>query len=188
MTHTQTRILWASILVITAAITAFLPQLCRSSELGTHSFPSIYGGRIDTKQWQGKPYLVVNTASQCAFTKQYADLQKLYDTYRDSGFGIIAIPSDDFNQEFDSNAEIKSFCALNYDIDMPMSETLAVTGAQAHPFFKAVRAQSGFTPRWNFNKILIGSNGQVLATWGASTRPLSQKLTHAIDAELDKHR
>ena len=65
---------------------------------------------------------------------------------------------------------------------------MAVTGAQAHPFFKAVRAQSGFTPRWNFNKILIGSSGQVLATWGASTRPLSQKLTHAIEEELDKHR
>lgn len=184
MTHTQTRILWATILVITAAITAFLPQLCRSSELGTHSFPSIYGGRIDTKQWQGKPYLVVNTASQCAFTKQYADLQKLYDTYRNAGFGMVAVPSDDFNQEFDSNAEIKSFCALNYDIDMPMSETLVVTGAQAHPFFKAVRAQSGFVPKWNFNKVLVGGNGQVLATWGASTRPLSQKLTRLIEAEL----
>ena len=72
-------------------MTAFLPQSGRSSELETYSFPSIYGGRIDTKQWQGKPYLVVNTASQCAFTKQYADLQKLYDTYRDAGFGIIAI-------------------------------------------------------------------------------------------------
>ena len=127
---------------------------------------------------------MVNTASQCAFTKQYADLQKLYDTYRDAGFGMIAVPSDDFNQEFDSNAEVKSFCALNYDIDMPMSETLAVTGAQAHPFFMAVRAQSGFAPAWNFNKILIGGDGQVLATWGASTRPLSQKLTRMIEAEL----
>ncbi|MDA9995058.1 glutathione peroxidase [Planktomarina temperata] len=122
--------------------------------------------------------------SQCAFTKQYADLQKLYDIYRDAGFGMIAVPSDDFNQEFDSNAEVKSFCALNYDIDMPMSETLAVTGAQAHPFFMAVRAQSGFAPAWNFNKILIGGDGQVLATWGASTRPLSQKLTRMIEAEL----
>ena len=172
MIQTQTRNFWVAILVITAAMTAFLPQSGRSSELGTYSFPSIYGGRIDTKQWQGKPYLVVNTASQCAFTKQYADLQKLYDTYRDAGFGMIAVPSDDFNQEFDSNAEVKSFCALNYDIDMPMSETLAVTGAQAHPFFMAVRAQSGFAPAWNFNKILIGGDGQVLATWGASTRPL----------------
>ena len=68
---------------------------------------------------------------------------------------MVAVPSDDFNQEFDSNAEIKNFCALNYDIDMPMSETLAVTGAQAHPFFKAVRAQSGFAPKWNFNKVLV---------------------------------
>lgn len=176
--------LWATIFVIASAIAAVTPRFGRASELTTYSFPSIYGGHIDTKQWQGKPYLVVNTASQCAFTKQYADLQKLYDIYRDAGFGMIAVPSDDFNQEFDSNAEVKSFCALNYDIDMPMSETLAVTGAQAHPFFMAVRAQSGFAPAWNFNKILIGGDGQVLATWGASTRPLSQKLTRMIEAEL----
>ena len=129
---------------------------------------------------------MVNTASQCAFTKQYADLQKLYDTYRSAGFGMVAVPSDDFNQEFDSNAEIKSFCALNYDIDMPMSETLVVKGAHAHPFFKAVHAQSGFVPKWNFNKVLVGGNGQVLATWGASTRPLSQKLTRLIEAELSQ--
>ena len=184
MTQRQTRIVWATILLIAASIAAGLPRLSGASELGAYSFPSMDGGLIHTKQWQGKPYLVVNTASQCAFTKQYTDLQKLYDTYRGAGFGMVAVPSDDFNQEFKSNAEVKNFCALNYDIDMPMSETLTVTGAQAHPFFKAVRAQSGFTPRWNFNKILIGGNGQVLATWGASTRPLSQKLTRLIEAEL----
>jgi len=186
MKHKQTGILWATLVVIVVSIATVVPRLGGASDLGTHIFPSIYGGRIDTKQWQGKPYLVVNTASQCAFTKQYADLQKLYDTYRSEGFGMVAVPSDDFNQEFDSNAEIKNFCALNYDIDMPMSETLAVTGAQAHPFFKAVRAQSGFVPKWNFNKVLVGGNGQVLATWGASTRPLSQKLTRLIEAELSK--
>ncbi|MDA8540735.1 hypothetical protein N9K50_03325, partial [Planktomarina temperata] len=134
MIRKHTLFLWATIFVIASASAAVTPRLGHASELATYSFPSIYGGRIDTRQWQGKPYLVVNTASQCAFTKQYADLQKLYDTYRDAGFGMIAVPSDDFNQEFDSNAEVKSFCALNYDIDMPMSETLAVTGAQAHPF------------------------------------------------------
>jgi glutathione peroxidase len=159
MRHKQIGLLWATLVVIVASIATVVPRLGGASDLGTHIFPSIYGGLIDTKQWQGKPYLVVNTASQCAFTKQYADLQKLYDTYRSAGFGMVAVPSDDFNQEFDSNAEIKSFCALNYDIDMPMSETLAVTGAQAHPFFKAVRAQSGFVPKWNFNKVLVGGNG-----------------------------
>ena len=163
-----------------------VPNAVASSEIENYTFPSIYSGTIDTKQWQGKPYLVVNTASQCAFTKQYASLQKLYDKYREAGFGMIAVPSDDFNQEFDSDAEVKSFCELNYDIDMPMSETLSVRGEDAHPFFKAVKADSGFAPKWNFNKILIGGDGQVIETWGSLTRPLAAKLTKLIEDELSK--
>ena len=88
------------------------------AEIVDISFPSIYGGKIETQQWAGKPYLVVNTASMCAFTRQYATLQKLYDDYREAGFGMVAVPSDDFNQELSSDAEIKDFCELIYDIDM----------------------------------------------------------------------
>ena len=163
-----------------------LPMAVVAGEIEYYTFPSIYGGTIDTKQWQGKPYLVVNTASQCAFTKQYASLQKLYDKYREAGFGMVAVPSDDFNQELDSDAEVKSFCELNYDIDMPMSETLSVRGENAHPFFRAVKAESGFAPKWNFNKVLVGSDGQVIDTWGSLTRPLAAKLTMAIEDELSK--
>ena len=135
-----------------------------ASEISNTSSPSIYGGKIGTKQWVGKPYLVVNTASMCAFTRQYTTLQKLYDSYRDAGFGMIAVPSNDFNQELSSDAEIKDFCELNYDIDIPMSETLSVKGVSAHPFFKAVNAEVGFVPSWNFNKILIGIDGDVVRT------------------------
>ena len=113
-------------------------------------------------------------------------LQELYDKYREAGFGMVAVPSDDFNQELDSDAEVKKFCELNYDIDMPMSETLSVRGQQAHPFFKAVKAQSGSAPTWNFNKILIGGNGEIIDTWGSLTSPLLTKLTRAIDYELSK--
>jgi glutathione peroxidase len=165
---------------------SILPNTVGAGEIEYYTFPSIYGGSIDTKKWQGKPYLVVNTASQCAFTKQYASLQKLYDKYRDAGFGMVAVPSDDFNQELDSDAEVKRFCELNYDIDMPMSETLSVRDQDAHPFFKAVKAQSGFVPKWNFNKILISGDGQVIDTWGSLTRPLAAKLTSAIEDELLK--
>ena len=69
---------------------------------------------------------------------------------------------------------------------MPMSETLSVRGQEAHPFFKAVKAQNGFAPTWNFNKILIGGNGEVIDTWGSTTRPMSDKLTAAIEGELSK--
>ena len=76
--------------------------------------------------------MVVNTASMCAFTRQYVSLQKLYDNYREAGFGMVEVPLDDFNQELSSYAEIKDFCELNYDINMPMSETLLVKEASAH--------------------------------------------------------
>ena len=161
-----------------------LPNTVVAGGIEYYTFPSIYGRTIDTKQWQGKPYLVVNTASQCAFTKQYASLQELYDKYRKAGFGMVAVTTDDFNQELDSDAEVKNFCEINYDIDMPMSETLSVRGQQAHPFFKAVKAQSGSAPTWNFNKILIGGNGEIIDTWGSLTSPLLTKLTRAIDGAM----
>ena len=186
MRDTYTSILRRAALAFGLLTASAVPTAVASSEIEYYTFPSIYGGTIDTKQWQGKPYLVVNTASQCAFTKQYASLQKLYDKYRDAGLGMIAVPSDDFNQEFDSDAEVKSFCELNYDIDMPMSETLSVRGQDAHPFFKAVKAEIGFAPKWNFNKILVGVDGHVIETWGSLTRPLAAKLTKVIEDELSK--
>jgi len=165
---------------------SLLPTAVGAREIATHTFASIDGGTIDTEQWQGKPYLVINTASLCGFTKQYAGLQKLYDEYRIQGFGMIAIPSDDFKQELDSDAEVKSFCELNYGINMPMSKTMSVRGSEAHPFFKDVKAISGFVPKWNFNKILIGGDGKVVGTWGSTTKPMALKLTKAIENELSK--
>ena len=156
------------------------------SEISNTSFPSIYGGKIETKQQVGKPYLVENTASMCAFTRQYTTLQKLYDSYRDAGFGMVAVPSNDFNQELSSDAEIKDFCELNYDIDIPMSETLSVKGISAHPFFKAVNAEVGFVPSWNFNKVLIGVDGDVVGTWRSLTEPMSRSITKAVEAELSE--
>ena len=165
---------------------SLLPTAVGATEIASHTFASIDGGTIDTERWQGKPYLVINTASRCGFTKQYAGLQKLYDEYRIQGFGMIAVPSDDFNQELDSDAEVKSFCEINYGINMPMSETMSVRGSEAHPFFKDVKALSGFIPKWNFNKILIGVDGKVVGTWGSTTKPMAAQITKAIENELSK--
>ena len=176
------RILSALIMTISICVHATTAV----AEISNASFPSIYGGKIETKRWAGKPYLVVNTASMCAFTRQYTSLQKLYDSYRNAGFGMVAIPSDDFNQELSSDAEIKNFCKLNYDIDMPMSKTLSVKGISAHPFFKAVKAEVGFVPSWNYNKILIGVDGDVVGTWSSLTAPMSRSITKATEAELAK--
>ncbi|WP_438960508.1 glutathione peroxidase [Nereida sp.] len=167
-----------------ATTLCLMPSTVIANTVSYYKFPSIDGGEVDTSQWKGKPYLVVNTASLCGYTKQLEGLQKLYEEYRDQGFEILAVPSNDFNQELGSDNEVKEFCELNYATDMPMSITLHVKGGEAHPFFKEVEAITNFTPKWNFNKILIGSEGQVIGTWGAPMRPMSPKLQRVIEEQL----
>ncbi|MBT54975.1 MAG: glutathione peroxidase [Mameliella sp.] len=148
------------------------------------TFANIDGGTLSLDDWQGRPVLVVNTASQCGFTPQYDGLQALYDLYRDRGLIVLAIPSDDFRQELSTGQEVKDFCAVNFDLDIPMTDITSVRGPQAHPFYRWVAQQSGFTPAWNFNKVLIGPDGQIKETFGSATRPLSAKITRAIEAAL----
>ena len=156
-----------------------------NAEIPYTTFESIDGGIIDTNDWRGKPYLIVNTASKCGFTRQYAPLQKLYDRFHDQGLQMIAVPSDDFNQELDTDQEVKAFCELTYGIDMPMSVTTSVKGDEAHPFFKSLKEEAGFVPSWNFNKILIDANGKLVETWGSTTNPMSAKIISAVKSTLD---
>lgn len=99
------------------------------------SFPSIDGGTIDLDDYAGKPVLVVNTASLCGFAGQFDDLQDLHDTYAARGLVVLAVPSDDFRQELASAAEVKEYCAANFDLTIPMTDITHVTGAEAHPFY-----------------------------------------------------
>jgi len=149
-------------------------------------FASIDGGTLDTADWRGQPVLVVNTASQCAFTPQYEDLQALYDRYRAQGVVVLAVPSDDFRQELDDAAAVKEFCEVTYGIDLPMTDITHVRGTSAHPFYEWVRTETGFTPRWNFNKVLIAPDGSVAATFGSSVRPTSREITERIEALLSQ--
>ncbi len=149
------------------------------------TFRSIDGGEISLQDWRGRPVLVVNTASRCAFTGQYDDLQDLFDRYRDRGLIVLAVPSNDFLQELGSEEAVKNFCEVNFDLDLPMTAITSVRGAEAHPFYRAVRDQSGFVPGWNFNKILLGPDGQIVDTWGAMTDPASQKITRRIESLLN---
>jgi glutathione peroxidase len=154
-----------------------------AAENGT-TFNSIDGGTLDLADWAGRPVLVVNTASQCGFTPQYRGLQELYDTYREAGLVVLAVPSDDFNQELEDAGAVKDFCEINYGLDLPMADITPVRGAEAHPFYRAVKDQTGFSPRWNFNKVLIGPDGAVLGTWGATTRPNARPIIRAVEAAL----
>jgi glutathione peroxidase len=156
-----------------------------NAEIPYTIFKSIDGGIIDTNDWRGKPYLIVNTASKCGFTRQYAPLQKLYDRFHVQGLQMIAVPSDDFNQELDTDQEVKAFCELTYGIDMPMSVTTSVKGDEAHPFFKSLKEEAGFVPSWNFNKILIDANGKLVETWGSTTNPMSAKIISAVKSTLE---
>lgn len=153
--------------------------------LDTNSpFSSIDGGTLRLSDWAGQPVLVVNTASLCGFTDQFADLQALYDRYRNVGLIVLAVPSNDFRQELDSNEEVQAFCELTYGIDLPMTEITSVRGKAAHPFYASLRAEEGFVPRWNFNKVLLDGDGTLVATFRSRHRPLSPAITSRIEGLL----
>lgn len=169
--------------LLSAFVICVAGPLCAASDSTT--FASIDGGTLSLDDWKGHPVLVVNTASMCGYTPQFAALQELYDTYRDRGLVVLAVPSDDFNQELSTASEVKAFCELQYGIDMPMADITHVRGDQAHPFFKDVAAATGFTPGWNFNKILLDGQGDVVGTWGSPVGPMSDAITGPVEALLN---
>lgn len=148
-------------------------------------FENIDGGTLRISDWHGQPILVVNTASLCGFTGQYSALQALYDAYRDEGLVVLAVPSDDFQQELASNEEVKHFCEVNFGLDLPMTGMTNVRGSDAHPFYASLADDVGFTPRWNFNKVLIGPGGNVVDTYGSAVKPMSSTITTQIEALLN---
>lgn len=164
--------------------TGALPMAQAADPAPSFTFPAIDGGTYDTAQWRGKPVLVVNTASMCGFTPQYEDLQALSDLYGDRAV-ILAVPSDDFNQELASDVEVKDFCALNYNLTLPMTTIQHVAKGDVLPFYAWVKESTGFVPGWNFNKILLGPDGQIVGTWGAPAKPMG-KIKDAIDSLIAK--
>lgn len=148
------------------------------------SFPSIDGGTIDLDDFRGRPVLVVNTASLCGFAPQFDDLQTLHEEYAERGLVVLAVPSDDFRQELASGEQVKEFCAVNFDLTIPMTDITRVMGDQAHPFYKWLLDTEGFAPGWNFNKVLLDGEGDVVATWGSVMRPTAQPITRKIEALL----
>ena len=151
---------------------------------GPFVFASIDGGELALDDFRGHPVLVVNTASMCAYTPQYDALQALHDTYGARGLTVLAVPSDDFAQELDDAAAVKDFCAVNFNLTLPMTDITPVTGAGAHPFYAWLARDHGFVPGWNFNKVLIGPKGEVVATWGAGVKPMSPAIVEQIEALL----
>ena len=148
------------------------------------SFNDVDGKKYLLSQHKNKVVLLVNVASQCGFTKQYADLQTLWDKYKGKNFVIIGVPSNDFgNQEPGSNAEIKTFCETNFNINFPIMEKVTVKGKNAHTVYLWARESYGSAaePKWNFHKILIDKKGKVNDTFISTTNPQSEKVVKKIE-------
>ena len=150
------------------------------------SIESITGETINFKEYKNKVVLVVNTASYCGFTKQYEELQKLWDLYKSKGLVVIGVPSNSFNQEKKDNDEVKEFCEVIFNIDFPLSTITEVKGKNSHELFKWAEQNHGKSavPKWNFYKILINKEGKVEETFSSFTKPMSKKITSRIEQIL----
>ena len=144
---------------------------------------SIDGKVLDLDQYKNKVVLLVNTASYCGFTKQYTDLQKLWDQYNSKGLIVIGVPSNSFNQEKNNNKDVKDFCEVNFNINFPLTSITDVKGDNAHEIFKWAEKNHGKSavPKWNFHKILINKQGKIEDTFSSFTNPTSDKLIKKIE-------
>ena len=148
---------------------------------------SISGDVINLNNFRGKAVLVVNTASYCGFTKQYDDMQELWEKYKDKGLIVLGIPSNSFNQEKKVNSEVKEFCEVNFNINFPLTEITNVKGDNAHEIYKWAKENHGKSavPKWNFYKILINKEGKIEDTYASLTKPTSKKITNKIESLLN---
>ena len=143
----------------------------------------VSGNELDFNSFKNKIILLVNTASYCGFTKQYDDLQNIWDKYKDNNLVVIAVPSNSFNQEKNSNKEVKKFCEYNFNITFPITEITEVKGENAHPVYKWAVENFGQSakPKWNFHKILINKQGRIEDVFSSLTKPTSSKIVSKIE-------
>lgn len=149
-------------------------------------FPGLDGGTVDLATLRGRVLLVTNTASFCGYTYQYEALEALYEARSDEGLTVIGVPSGDFNQESADNKTIKTFCESRFGVSFPMAGLSHVRGAEAAPFYAWVKKTTGWEPKWNFNKVLIGRDGRIAGTYGSGDEPDGTTLSQAISVALGK--
>ena len=148
---------------------------------------SINGEKLNFSNFKGKTLLLVNVASYCGFTKQYEDLQNLYDNFKERGLIVIGIPSNQFGgQEPGTESEIKDFCETNFGITFPMTSKYDVKGDNAHQIYLWAKESYGKStvPKWNFHKILINKNGKVEDSFASFTNPMSKKILKKLEQIL----
>ena len=165
--------LLCAIALLAAAAIPTVASAC--PELLNHRFTTLQGGQLDLCRYAGRPILVVNTASKCGYTPQFEKLEALNRKHKDKLL-VVGFPSNDFNQELATNKEIAQFCRLTYAIEFPMVEKASVTGADAMPFYRQLRAATGQAPQWNFHKYLIAPDGKTVLSFATAVEPDSREL------------
>lgn len=135
-------------------------------------------------QYSGKVLVIVNTASFCGFTSQYAGLEDLHTKYRDKGLVVLGFPSNDFSQETGSNKDIADFCENTFGVKFPMFAKSSVTGKSANPLYRQLAERTGNAPRWNFHKYVVSRDGQDISSFGSSVTPGNPAFVREIEKKL----
>ena len=153
-----------------------------------YSFKDLDGQDLKLSEYKEKVIVVTNVASKCGFTSQYEDLQTIWEKYQSKGLIVIGVPSNSFNQELETNEEVKNFCEAKFGISFPMTQKEIVRGENAHPFYKWAKESygNGSIPKWNFHKIIIDKNGKVFDTFASMTNPTSKKFIKSIEKALSQ--
>ena len=152
----------------------------------------IDGKPVDLSTYKGKVLMIVNTASKCGHTPQYASLEKIYDQYKAQGFEVLAFPANEFrSQEPGTNAEIKEFCSSKYDVSFPLFSKIVVKGEGMHPLYQYITSseknpQTGGEIKWNFTKFLVDRDGKIVQRFEPAVKPDDAKVTAAIETVLAK--
>jgi glutathione peroxidase len=170
--------------MMTSALVTY-PSAAVDGSAFNFEFTSIDGSALKLEQWRGKVLLVVNTASFCGYTKQYAGLQALWSKYEKEGLVVVGVPSNDFGgQEPNAEGEIKKFCQGAFGVTFPLTSKQVVTGDSAHPFYKWATTGTGEAPGWNFHKYLIGRDGRLIASISTRAAPDSDAVTGPVEKAL----
>jgi glutathione peroxidase len=175
------------ILVMSVLMLISVVLMAQTKSFYDFKVKNIDGEDFDLASLKGKKVLVVNTASKCGFTPQYEDLQKLYDKYSSRGFIIIGFPANNFmNQEPGSEAEIKQFCTLNYNVTFPMMSKISVKGDDIHPLYewltkKELNGKADSKVKWNFQKYMIDENGKLVDVAFSKTNPMDDQIVNWIE-------
>jgi len=179
-------------MIISIILLAGAYGLVEAKSIHEISVQRMDGSSLSLSEYQGNVLLIVNTASKCGFTKQFGELQELFDKYSEQGFVVLGFPSNNFmNQDPGTNEEILGFCQLNYGVSFPMFAKISVRGKDIDPLYKYLTEKStnkDFAGKitWNFNKFLIGKDGRILARYSSQTKPLDNVVISDLEKALAK--